>query len=76
MVSTEVGLIAVGAGLAVGLSAIATGLAQSSIGSAAIGVLAEKPEESGKTLLFLVIPETLVIMGFVIAYLLIQKIGG
>lgn len=69
------GLIAIGAGLAVGLAAIGTALAQSSIGSAAMGVLAEKPEESGKTLLYLVIPETIVILGFVIAYLMIGKIG-
>ena len=40
-----------------------------------MGVLAEKPEQGGKTLLFLVIPETIVILGFVVAYLLIQKLG-
>ena len=69
------GMIALGAGLAFGTAAVATAFAQSTIGSAAMGVLAEKPEESGKTLLYVVIPETIVILGFVIAYLLISKIG-
>ncbi len=73
MVSTDMGLIAIGAGLSIGLSALAAGIAQKSIGSAAMGVLAEKPEEMGKTMLFLVIPETLVILGFVVAYMLISK---
>ena len=79
MVSLESALVGLGlglgAGIAIGLSALATGIAQKSIGSAAMGVLAEKPEEMGKTLLFLVIPETLVILGFVVAYMLISKIG-
>ena len=74
LVDMEMGL-ALGAGIAIGAAAIATGIAQKSIGSAAMGVLAEKPEETGKTLLFLVIPETIVILGFVVAYLLIDKIG-
>lgn len=67
--------IALGAGLAIGAAAFATAWAQKSIGSAAMGVLAEKPEQSGKALLFLVIPETIVILGFVVAYLLIDKLG-
>ncbi len=67
--------IALGAGIAIAVSALATAWAQKSIGAAAMGVLAEKPEQGGKTLLFLVIPETIVILGFVVAYLLIQKLG-
>ncbi len=74
-VSTD-GVIALGVGLTIASAAFATAIAQKAIGSAAMGVLAEKPEESGKALLFLVIPETIVILGFVIAYLLIQKIGA
>lgn len=65
------GLVALGAGLAIGGGAIGTGLAQMGIGSAGMGVLAEKPEDLGKVLFFLVIPETLVIFGFVIAIILI-----
>ena len=40
----EVGLLGIGAGLAIGLAALATGYAQARIGSAGIGALAEKPE--------------------------------
>ena len=40
----ELGIIAIGAALAIGLGALATGLAQARIGSAAVGAIAEKPE--------------------------------
>lgn len=63
----EAGLIAIGAGLAIGLAALATGLAQSRIGAAAIGAISEKPELAGRALLLVAIPETLVILGFAVA---------
>jgi V/A-type H+-transporting ATPase subunit K len=63
----ETGLIAIGAALAVGLSAIATGYAQARIGAAAIGAIAEKPELAGRAILLVAIPETLVILGFAVA---------
>ena len=68
------GLLGVGAGLAIGLGAVGTGLAQSRIGGAAAGVIAERPEMFGTMLILLVIPETLVIFGFVIAFFLYGKI--
>jgi V/A-type H+/Na+-transporting ATPase subunit K len=61
------GLIALGAGLAVGLSALATGLAQARIGAAAMGLIGEKPELAGRAILLVAIPETLVILGFAVA---------
>src|SRR5690606_28339936 len=61
------GLIALGAGLAIG---------QSAIGSAGAGTLAERPEAFGQILIYLVIPETLIIFGFVIAFFLNNQIGG
>ena len=67
----ELGLIAIGAGLAVGLAAIATGIAQSRIGSAGIGAIAEKEELTGRVILLLAIPETLVILGFAVAAMVI-----
>ena len=70
-----VGLIAVGAGLAVGLSAIAAGIAEKEIGAAAIGAIAEKEEMFGKGLIFTVIPETLVIFGLVVAILILNLAG-
>ena len=65
------GLIAIGAGLAVGLGAIGTGLAQARIGSAGAGVIAEKPESLGTVILLLAIPETMVILGFAAAAMMI-----
>jgi V/A-type H+-transporting ATPase subunit K len=67
----ETGLIAIGAGLAVGLSALATGYAQARIGAAAMGLIAEKPEAAGRAILLVAIPETLVILGFAVAAMII-----
>ena len=61
------GLTAIGAGLAVGLAALATGYAQARIGAAAMGLIAEKPELAGRAILLVAIPETLVIPGFAVA---------
>ncbi len=66
---------AIGAGIAILGGAIATGIAQAGIGSAGIGLIAEKPEEMGRVLLFLVLPETLMIFGFVVAVLIMLGAG-
>ncbi len=68
-----VGLVAIGAGLAIGLTAVATGYAQAKIGSAGVGSVTEKPELLPTILIFLVIPETMVILGFVVAILLLTR---
>jgi V/A-type H+-transporting ATPase subunit K len=67
----EIGLTAIGAGLAVGLAAIGTGMAQARIGSAGAGVIAEKPETMGAIVLLIAIPETMVILGFAIAAMIL-----
>ena len=67
----EAGLIAIGAALAFGLSAIAAGIAEKQIGAAAIGAMAEKEELFGKGLILTVIPESIVIFGLVFAILII-----
>lgn len=64
------GLVAIGAGLAIGLSAIGVGLAQAAIGSAGAGTIAERPQAFGQILIYLVIPETIIIFAFVIAFFL------
>jgi V/A-type H+-transporting ATPase subunit K len=66
-----IGLIAVGAALAVGLTALGTGIAQGRIGAAGAGTIAEKPENTGTIILLVAIPETMVILGFVIAIVLV-----
>ena len=75
MALESVGLIAIGSGLAVGLSALAAGIAEKEIGAAAIGAIAEKEEMFGKGLIFTVIPETLVIFGLVVAILILNLAG-
>jgi V/A-type H+-transporting ATPase subunit K len=69
------GLIALGAALAIGIGAVGVGLAQASIGSAGAGTLAERPEAFGQILIYLVIPETIIIFAFVIAFFLNGQIG-
>ncbi len=69
-VETGTGLVAVGAGLAIGLSAIAAGIAEKEIGAAAVGAMAENEELFGKGLIMTVIPETLVIFGLVVAIMI------
>lgn len=69
------GLIAIGAALSVGLTAIAAGLAEKSIGAAAVGAMAEKEELFGKGLILTVIPETLVIFGLVIAIMILGLVA-
>lgn len=72
----EIGLLGLGAGIAVGLSALATGYAQARIGAAAVGAIAEKPELTGRAILLVAIPETLVILGFAVAAMIIILLGG
>jgi V/A-type H+-transporting ATPase subunit K len=72
----EIGLIAIGAALAIGLAAIATGIAQAKIGSAAAGAIAEKPELTGRAILLVAIPETLVILGFAVAAMILVLLRG
>lgn len=69
--ASAMGLKAVGAGLAVGLTGIATGIAEMTIGPAAVGATAENKDMFGMALLFTVIPETIVIFGLVVALLLL-----
>lgn len=68
------GLAALAAAFAVGLCALGTGYAQAKIGTAGGGALAEKPELAGVMIILVAIPETAVILGFVIAISLLGKL--
>ncbi|PIN84714.1 MAG: ATPase [Candidatus Diapherotrites archaeon CG11_big_fil_rev_8_21_14_0_20_37_9] len=70
------GAFAIAASIAIVGGALGTGWAQSAIGSAAMGVIAEKPEQAGKLIIWIAIPETIVIFGFVVALLLALNISG
>lgn len=67
----EIALKALAAAIAIGLPALATGWAQSKIGSAGAGTISEKPELTGIIIIMLAIPETMVILGFVVAIMII-----
>ncbi len=72
-ISTGAGLIAIGAGLAIGLAALGTGFAEKDIGAAAVGLLAENEKVFGKAMILVVIPETIIIFGLLIAFLIMGK---
>jgi len=58
------------AGASMCVAALATAYAQSKIGSAGAGTLAERPE-AGTTLIVLqALPETIILLGFVIAFMI------
>jgi len=76
MVADGDGFLAIGAGLAVGLAGLGSGIAEGNIGAAGMGAMAENPEMSGKVLMYVVIPETIVIFGLVMGLLLWLKMGA
>ena len=66
--------IAIGAGLAIGLSGLGAGLAISSAGSAAISALAEKPDTFFRSFLIVALAEALAIYGLIMGILLWLKL--
>jgi V/A-type H+-transporting ATPase subunit K len=71
VVNLEKVLLAFAAALALGMSAFATAWVQSRIGASGAGALAEKPELTATVIILLAIPETIVILGFVIAAMIL-----
>jgi V/A-type H+-transporting ATPase subunit K len=67
----EQALLTLAAALAIGVSGLATAWAQSRIGAAGAGTIAEKPDLRGTVIIMLAIPETMVILGFVVAVLIL-----
>jgi len=74
------GLIAIGAGLAVGVAAVGAGIGQGIASGKAFESIARQPEVTGtvRTLLFIALAfmETLTIYGLLIAFLLLSKIAA
>jgi len=67
-------LIALGAGLAIGLACLGAGMAISASGSAAISAATEKPEMFFRSFLVVALAEALAIYGLIIGILLWLKI--
>ncbi|MEC7744503.1 MAG: V-type ATP synthase subunit K [Candidatus Thermoplasmatota archaeon] len=59
-----------GAGIALGLAGVGTGLSQGPIGAAAVGMIAEDPGKFVTGLIFTALPETIVLFGFLALFLL------
>jgi V/A-type H+-transporting ATPase subunit K len=64
--------IVLAAAAAISIPALATAWAQSRIGPAVAASLAEKPELSTTAILLVAIPETMAILGFVVAMLILN----
>jgi V/A-type H+-transporting ATPase subunit K len=71
----NVAWVVLAAAAAIGIPALATGWAQSRIGPAVAASLAEKPELSTTAILLVAIPETMAILGFVVAVMILYR-GG
>lgn len=66
--------LALGAGIAVAGAGLGTARAQAAVGAGGTGAMAEKPELFTSVLILFAIPETIIILGFVIAFLLLGQI--
>lgn len=62
---------AIGAGLAMAISAISAGYAQAKIGSAGAGTLAERPEAAVWVVVLQALPEIIVLLGFVASIMIL-----
>lgn len=63
------------AALATGLSSLAAGYAVASVGSAAVGALAERPELLGRVLVLVGLAEGIAIYGLIISVLILNRLG-
>jgi V/A-type H+/Na+-transporting ATPase subunit K len=62
--------LAIGAGLTLMGAALGTARAQAAIGAGGTGALAEKPELFGRIFILVALPETIIVLGFVVGLLL------
>ncbi|PSQ17726.1 F0F1 ATP synthase subunit C [Halobacteriales archaeon QS_8_69_26] len=60
---------ALGLGIAVGLAGLGSGIAERGIGAAAVGALAEDSMSLGIALVMTVLPETLVLLALIVAFI-------
>jgi V/A-type H+/Na+-transporting ATPase subunit K len=63
-------VFAISAAIAMAGAAAATAAVQSSVGSSAMGVIAERPEASSGLLIYYLVPESILVLGFVVAFLI------
>lgn len=70
--SKGIGMFA--AALAIGLSAIGSGIAVAVVASSAVGAISENPSLLGKTVIFAGLAEGIAIYGLIIAIMILSKI--
>lgn len=68
------GLGLIAAALAIGLSAIGSGIAVAVVASSAVGAISENPSLLGKTVIFAGLAEGIAIYGLIIAIMIISKV--
>ncbi len=68
------GLALIGIGLPTAIAAIGAGIALGPVGSAALAVIAEKPELFGRTLIYMGLAEGVAIYGLVMSILMLGKL--
>lgn len=66
--------LALGAAGAIGLSALATARSQAAIGAGGTGAMAEKPELFSRVFILVALPETMVVLGFVLGIVIAIRI--
>jgi V/A-type H+-transporting ATPase subunit K len=72
--SVGMGLAIIGVGIPTGLSTIGAGIAVGPIGAASLAAITEKPENLGRTLIYLGLAEGIAIYGLVISILLLNRL--
>jgi len=68
------GLGYLSAAIAVGASTLGAGIAVAVVGAAAMGAIGEKPELSGRALIFLGLAEGIAIYGLIVALMILTKL--
>lgn len=63
------------AALATGLSTLAAGIAVASVGTAAVGAVAERPELFGRTLVMVGLAEGIAIYGMIISIIILNRLA-
>lgn len=64
----------IAAALVTGMSSIGAGLAVGYVGSAAVGAISEKPEMTGKALIYVGLAEGIAIYGLIIAIMILSRV--
>lgn len=75
MLGTDTGLMIMGANLSIGIVGLISGRAQGQCSAAAIGIIAKRPEQFAKAMLFPAMVETYAILALLISFLALQGIA-